>query len=83
MAGADFARPRQAQEKAIMAKEGAALATERQAERERDLERLSAYERIKHICVDWVLDERDQVFDVRCTSRIAREKRKPIGMRIH
>jgi hypothetical protein len=31
--------------------------------------------RVKHTCGDWVLDQRDEVFDIRCTSRLERRKK--------
>jgi hypothetical protein len=38
---------------------------------------------VKNICGDWVLDQRDQVFDVRCTSRLERRKKPWMEVPIH
>jgi hypothetical protein len=39
--------------------------------------------RVKNTCGDWVLDRRDEVFDFRCTSRIARRKEPWMEVPIH
>jgi hypothetical protein len=39
--------------------------------------------RVKHTCRTWVLKQRDEIFDIRCISRIARRKKPWMEVPIH